>query len=493
MSGKWKDKIENIDKEKLKQEIRDKAEALQKRARHLLKEGVISDEQFAALQQKAKHILREGLISDEQFAAMREKTKHVLQNGFSNKKPDQDDEKRARFSFIRNFSFKRLLWKCAFSFLAFIAAVAIYKQTEMDVRALSRIDPVPHARELVAEKRFAEAEDYLGYFMELDYVKDNPQAVELYAQIESTRSSWSYNLKKIGEGLIKGKSDETIGNVTGAVSDFLVIGDIRDLSIEGWKYVKGEEVDEALVALSAIGVASTTAQVASAAGAVTTGGAAAPTVAASTTAKTSIVMLKTAKKLGKLPKWLLKGIKEAAIAVKESKSIAKLTDLFDDVYKLAKTKGGLEILSKTTDAASLKKMANFADKFGDNSLMMIKLGGEKVLRAGEKIQDAHVIKQATAYGENGVALLNRVGANKFMKIMKIMPKKGLAKIGWKHRLALPNLLHKLLPTWALYVLAFSGIAIWLPMKRWTLAALRKLAGKIPFLRNRLETGDADAA
>lgn len=281
MSGKWKDKIENIDKEKLKQEIRDKAEALQKRAQHLLKEGIISDEQFAVLQQKAKHILREGLISDGQFAAMREKTKHMLQNGFSSREPDQGDEKRSRFSFIRNFSFKRLLWKCAFSFLACIAVVAIYKQTEMDAMALSQINPVPHAQELVAEKRFAEAEDYLGYFMEFDYVKDDPQAVELYAQIESARSSWSYNLKKIGEGLIKGKSDETIGNVTGAVSDFLVIGDIRDLSIEGWKYVKGEEVDEVLVALSTIGVVATGTQVASAVGSVGTAGAATPTVAAS--------------------------------------------------------------------------------------------------------------------------------------------------------------------------------------------------------------------
>lgn len=493
MSGKWKDKIENIDKEKLKKEIRDKAEALQKRAQHLLKEGVISDEQFAVLQQKAKHILREGLISDEQFASMREKTKHLLQNGFANREPDQDDEKRSRFSFIRNFSFKRLLWKFAFSFFAFIAVVAIYKQTEMDAMALSRIDPVPHAQELVAEKRFAEAEDYLGYFMEFDYVKDNPQAVELYAQIESTRSSWSYNLKKIGEGLIKGKSDETIGNVTGAVSDFLVIGDIRDLSIEGVKYVKGEEVDEVLVALSTIGVVATGTQVASAAGTAVTGGAAAPTVSASTTAKTSIVMLKTARKLGKLPKWLLKGIKEAAVAVKESKSIAKLTDLFDDVYKLAKTKGGLEILSKTTDAASLKRMANFADRFKDRSLMMIKLGGEKVFQAGKITQNDYAIKVATTYGEKGIALLNKVGASKFMQSL---PKyKGLAKVGWKHRasLALPNLFSKLFPTWVLYVLAIFGVAVWLPLKRWTIASLRKLAGKIPFLRNRLETEDVDAA
>ena len=484
--------MKNLDKEKLKQEIKDKAEALQRKAKHLLKEGLISEAQFEVLQQKAKHILKEGLISDERIASLRDKTKHVLQDSLSNRAQEQDDEKNPRFGFIKKFSLKRLLWKCTFSFFAFIAVVAIYKQTEMDAMALSRIDPVPHAQELVAEERFAEADSYLGYFMELDYVKDDPQAVELYAQIEKKRGSWLYNLGKIGEGLIKGKSDEIIGNVTGAVSDFLVIGDIRDLSIEGWKYVKGEEVDEVLVALSTIGVVATGTQVASAAGTAVTGGAAAPTVSASTTAKTSIVMLKTARKLGKLPKWLLKGIKEAAVAVKESKSIAKLTDLFDDVYKLAKTKGGLEILSKTTDAASLKKMANFAGKFKDNSLMMIKLGGEKVLQAGEKIQDTHVIKLATAYGEKGVVLLNKVGASKFMKIM---PKKGLAKVGWKHRasLALPNLFSKLFPTWALYVLAFSGIAIWLPIKRWTIAALRKLAGKIPFLRNRLETEDADAA
>ena len=297
MSGKWKDKIENIDKEKLKQEIRDKAEALQKRARHLLKEGVISDEQFAALQQKAKHILREGLISDEQFAAMREKTKHVLQNGFSNKEPDQDDEKRARFSFIRNFSFKRLLWKCAFSFLAFIAAVAIYKQTEMDVRALSRIDPVPHARELVEKERFAEAALYLGYFMEFDYVKDDTQADELDKQIKEKRNSFRYNLKKIGEGLISGKSDEAIGTTTAMVSDFLIIGDIRDLSIEGLKYVKGEEFDKDLLILSGISVTATGAQVVSGAGTAATGGAGAPAAAASTTTKASVAMLKVAKKI----------------------------------------------------------------------------------------------------------------------------------------------------------------------------------------------------
>ena len=493
MSEKWKENMKGLDKEKLKQEIKDKAEALQRKAKHLLKEGLISDAQFEVLQQKAKHIPKEGLISDEQFASLREKTKHVLQDSLSNRAQKQDDEKNPRFGFIKNFSLKRLLWKCTFSFFAFIAVVAIYKQTEMDMMALSRIDPVPHAQELVVEKRFAEAALYLGYFMEFDYVKDDPQAVELYTQIENERSSWWYNLKKIGEGLIKGESDETIGNTTAIVSDFLVIGDIRDLGIEGWKYVKGEEVDEVEVTLSGISVAATGAQIVSGASTAATGGAAAPTVVVSTASKASIAMLKVAKKLGKLPKWLLKSIKDAAVAAKSRKGIHNLNILFQELNELAATKGGLDLLYETTDAVSLKEMAEFSSRFKDGSLIMFQLGGKKIIQASKITQNDYAVKVASTYGKTGVELLNKKGAIEFMHFL---PKdREVAKISWKQRasLVLPSLFNKLLPTWALYVLAFSGIAIWLPMKRWTIAALRKLAGKIPFLRNRLETEDADVA
>ena len=150
------------------------------------------------------------------------------------------------------------------------------------------------------------------------------------------------------------------------------------------------------------------------------------------------------------------------------------------------------MLYETTDAVSLKEMAEFSSRFKDSSLIMFQLGGKGVIQASKVVTNDDVVKVATTYGERGVALLNKIGESKFMETIL---EKGVTKVDWKHRasLFLPNLLNKLLPTWALYVLAFSGIAIWLPMKRWTLAALRKLAGKIPFLRNRLETGDADAA
>ena len=41
--------------------------------------------------------------------------------------------------------------------------------------ALVRIDPVPETRTLVAEERYADAADYLGFFMDYDYVQQDPR------------------------------------------------------------------------------------------------------------------------------------------------------------------------------------------------------------------------------------------------------------------------------------------------------------------------------
>ena len=184
---------------------------------------------------------------------------------------------------------KKFIFKCLISFIAFLAAITIFNHGKLQVLALNRIDPLPHTQELVAAERYAEAESYLGFFMEHEYVSSNPEAAALYQHIEETRDGWMYQIGKFGEGLIKGKSDENIGHVAGVVSDFLVIGDIRDLGVQGWNYVAGEEVDEILVALSTIGLASTGAQVASVVGTAASAGTAAPTVAASTSAKTAVV------------------------------------------------------------------------------------------------------------------------------------------------------------------------------------------------------------
>lgn len=367
----------------------------------------------------------------------------------------------------------KFIFKCILTFLAVVAVYVLYNHDKMTVMALSRVDPLPQTKALVAEKRFAEAESYLEFFMEHEYVNSNQEAVDLYNMIQETRDGWIYQMKKLGEGIIKGKSDEKIGQITGVVSDFLVIGDIRDLGVQGWNYVQGEEVDEVLVALSAIGVAATGAQIASVASTAASAGTTAPAVAGSTSAKTAIVTLKVAQKLDKLPKWMLKGIKEAAVAVKKSKSIKQLTTLFDDVAGLAKVKGGLELLSKTEDALSLKKMANFASDFKHQSLAVFRLGGDKIIDVSEKIKDTKAIKTAVTFGEKGVATLDKMGAKKFLQTVSNVKIVRGSKIVYKNGMGWVYNALSLIPKFILYLLIVSGISVWLPIRSWYSALQQK--------------------
>ncbi len=357
--------------------------------------------------------------------------------------------------------------------LAAIAAGVLSQQAQLSVLALSRIDPLPETRAMVAEERYAEAADYLDFFMAYDYVAQDPAARALHAEIASARSSLSYRADKLSEGLITGTSDETVGQAASVITDLFVIGDIRDLANQATNLARGEEVDQVLTALASIGLVATAAQLASGAATVGTAGAAAPTVAASTAAKGGIIMLKTARKLGKLPPWLGKAVIEGARTVKQTKKLDAVTDLFSDVHRVAKTRGGQTLLSKTTDAASLRRMAQLADTFGDQSATLYRIGGNSFVRTAQRAGDLGVdsIKVAATYGEGGLQILDKVGALKFAKFTA----RG-SKMAYKGD-AIHLLAHLFLkvPDWLLYLLVALAAFVWVPW-RW-LGRLRRMRAR----------------
>jgi hypothetical protein len=347
--------------------------------------------------------------------------------------------------------------------LAAIAAGVLWQQAQLSVLALSRIDPVPETRAMVAEERYADAADYLDFFMAYDYVKQDPAARTLHTEIESVRDSLRYRAGKLSEGLLKGTSDETVGQAASVVTDLFVIGDIRDLANQATNFVQGEDVDEVITALASIGLVATGAQLASIGATAGTAGAAAPTVAASTTAKGGIIILKAARKLGKLPPWLGKAIINGAKTVKRTKKLDTVTDLFNDVYRVAKTRGGLTLLSKTTDAASLRRMAKLADTFGDQSATLYRIGGNSFVRTAQRAGELGVdsIKVAATYGKGGLQVLDKVGALKFAKFTA----RG-SKMAYKGDVIqlFARLLLKV-PDWVLYLLVTLGAWVWVPW-RW---------------------------
>ena len=344
-----------------------------------------------------------------------------------------------------------------------MAFYVLLKKTELKVTALSRIDPLPKTRSLVEEEQFAEAAEYLEFFMEYDYVRENPDAQVMLSDISDKREEWLYQADKLLEGLFTGNSDETLGKVAGVVSDFMVIGDVRDLTIQSINWSKGEETDKVVVALASMGVVATGAQIAGAGATVATGGVAAPTVVAATSAKSSLVLLKVARKLGKIPPWLAKTLTKAAKTVTATKSFATLTETFNGVRKLAGTRGGFYLLSVTTDAASLRRMVKFTNVFSKDAATLYRIGGNAVVDAAQRVDELgkSTIKLAATYGQDGVRLLNEKGVTKWTKLLA-RP----AKIGYKNRNHiipwLVDMIKNLFPPWSMYVFVLLGIVIWVP-------------------------------
>lgn len=346
--------------------------------------------------------------------------------------------------------------------LAATAATILWQRAQLAALALVHVNPVPETKALVGEQRYAEAATYLDFFMAYAYVQDNPEAQALHADILAKRNDMSYQAEKLYDGLIKGTSDEVIGQTAGVLTDFFVIGDIRDLVYQGTKALNGEEVDEVLVALATVGVVASTAQAVSSVATVSTVGAAAPTVAASTAVKGGSVILKVARKLGKLPAWLTKAIIAGADTVKKTKKLDSVTELFGDVFSLAKIKGGVTLLDKTTDAASLRKMARAADLYGDQTPTLYRMGGDTFLTMAQKTAElgADTIKLAATFGQNGLKLLDNIGALKFVKYTA----RGSKMIYKGDIINLLARLLSLIPEFILYLLMAAATVVWLPWK-----------------------------
>ena len=373
----------------------------------------------------------------------------------------------------------KLTLKIGLSLLAAIALCIIAEYSTLSLMTLTRIDPLPHAQKLVAEKRFAEADVYLDFFTKFAYVSDNDEIVALHKQIKDERSGIIYNSKKAVIGFITGESDENIGKGASAVSDFLVIGDLRDLGKEGWKYIKGEETDEVMLALSAIGVAASATQIASYGGTAATGGAAAPAAAATTAAKSAVITLKIARRLGKLPKWLLKKIMVLAKAINDKKKIHEANELFKNITALASKKGGLELLSKTNKEEDLEKMKPFVQKIGDHSLVLYELTDGVILDAAQPFEssdDIATLMTAATYGKRGVKMMTQMGAASFAKT--VAKDSGENKSFYKKYILAPLVYAILLPYWLLWFFVLVGIAVWLPWRRF-------LEEKMPVIQKRL--------
>ncbi len=246
---------------------------------------------------------------------------------------------------------------------------------------------------LVAEAGLSESSDSFRH----------EQLGELRQRIVDERDDWRRRLADAGQGALTGTGNTPEALAGAVVADLFVFGDIRDLVVQGGKGLQGQEVDEVIVGLSAVGIALT----------------AAPAFDLGT------ALLKFARRAGAMTEAFARQVASLARQAMGSRSVLPLAEVAEDAARLGKRAepaATIAILKNVDDAAALKSAARVSEK----------QGGAFALWVGER--PAIELAQAGADGEAWLLRSARKGkagveyaARELPVLARTHPLLGLAK------------------------------------------------------------------
>ncbi len=276
------------------------------------------------------------------------------------------------FLWSRRWNITRLV--IALSLLAILAVDTPARLARLTLAALPEMDYASEVATLRAEGRFAEAiviaDAGLAW---TDGPGNGPKRAEIERQRQLTvdeQSSWLRRAKDVGWGALSGKG-ESLEQLIGAIAaDMFVVGDIRDLLIQGGTWASGGDPDPLIVSLSAVGIVLTVA----------------PEI------DWAPALLKVARKAGAVTE----GLKDFFVRGVKLRRTEALAGAFGDVTKLASKAspaGAIRIMRFAENEAELAKLASFAERNGAK-------GGAALLITGR--EGAAFVRGETAVATAGL-------------------------------------------------------------------------------------------
>jgi len=130
--------------------------------------------------------------------------------------------------------------------LIITSGIALYSQ----IKGSYFTDPIQKIKNLQSQHRRDEALDLVQFYEENKTI-DPQKLKEIKADLEYTALE---KLKTIAVGAVSGRVYDTFSGIGAIASDFLVWGDIRDLGIQTWRFLKNEKTDAIVIVLSGIGL-----------------------------------------------------------------------------------------------------------------------------------------------------------------------------------------------------------------------------------------------
>ena len=254
-------------------------------------------------------------------------------------------------------------------------------------------DPVIEARRLAQEDRWAESKMLADFVVENPTLGDRAEAFVLAQQADEELNSFWGQAQRFAEGAATGEPTD-LASMLGSLSlDLFVIGDIRDLAVQGWSEISDGSGDSLILALAAIGLTTTLA----------------PYV------DWAPALLKTLKRTGDL----------------SGKFLASLTRIGKQALK---TRKFTELSTVLTDLGTAAK------RLGPGPLRGVKSAGDltKIARASE-LDAKGTYALARLFGKDGVKWISKDGNNVGVLVGSIKTGSRVTKAMHKATLTLPTL------------------------------------------------------
>jgi hypothetical protein len=158
-----------------------------------------------------------------------------------------------------------MLWKVRWNLLRLglaglvlwvLAADSGARLARLQLAALPGFDYAAEVRALAARGRYGEAELIAQAGLQ-DPDADHGAIDGALVSARAEQSSWLRRVKEAGRGVMTGRGDSLESLIGALTTDLFVVGDVRDLVIEGSRLVIDGETDELVVLLSVAGIVTT--------------------------------------------------------------------------------------------------------------------------------------------------------------------------------------------------------------------------------------------
>jgi hypothetical protein len=291
----------------------------------------------------------------------------------------------------RKWNIARLL-VAAFLFWV-LAADTAARFARMQLASLPGFDYAAEVRALRLQGRYGEAA-VIAQQGRNDLVGAPREQLENEATLAANeQASWIRRAKDVGIGAISGRGT-SLESLAGAVAaDFFIVGDVRDLVIEGGKFVLDGESDELVLLLSVAGVVTTLA----------------PEI------DWAPAVLKAARKAGAVSEKLAGTITSAI----KGRRVKELEPIFEDVATISKQAspaGMFRVIKFAQTPEELKTLAKFVDN-QPGGAFAIAVTGERgarlVTKEGQAVGELIVL--AAKKGRAGADFLGKPAAKALMR------------------------------------------------------------------------------